>query len=216
MAKKINFEVGSVVRCIKNDNFERMLIINKNYIVDKIDDKTIDVRSKLQTFKNIPIEYFQLNEYNFKEERSIIEDIKLIDDVYNNNIEEQIADVNYIYAYYAMKKNDAIKKLSILEDGFSIWYHETIMQLDNDLTKNILDPKLVKDIRSQYSTQNKEERLIIKYRKKEYEDWKNAIREQTKVVNDLSTIVKSIEMKSLNLNVINKNRLFELGTYPNN
>lgn len=212
----MKLEVGNIVKCIKNVDYERILIINKNYIVDKVENGTIDIRSKLQTFKNIPIDYFQLNEYNFKEERNIIEDIKLIDDIYNNNIEEQIADVNYIYAYWTMKKNDAIKKLSILEDGFSIWYHETIMQLDNDLTKNILDPKLVKDIRSQYSTQNKEERLVIKYKRKEYEDWKSAIREQTKVVNDLSAIVKSIEMKSLNLNVINKNRLFELGTYPNN
>ena len=106
--------------------------------------------------------------------------------------------------------------MSILEDGYTIWYNETFMQLDEDLTKNILDPKMVKDIRAQYSTQNKELRLIIKYRKKDYQDWQNAIREQQKIVDDLTSIVKSIEMKSLNLNVINKNRLFEMNTYPNN
>ena len=209
----MKFQVGNIVKCIKNVDFERILIINKNYIVDKVENGTVDVRSKLQTFKNIPIDYFQLNEYNFKEERSIIEDIKLIDDIYNNNIEEQIADVNYIYAYWAMKKNNAIKQLSLLEDGFTIWYNETFMQLDNDLTKNVLDPKIIKEIRSQYTTQAKEERLIIKYKKEEYQKWKDSIREQTKIVNDLTAIVKSIEMKSLNLNVLNKNRQFEMNNF---
>lgn len=210
------FKIGDIVKCVKNDNFERMLILNKNYIVENVYDNAIDVKNKLQTFKNIPITYFELNNFDFREERSIINDIKLIDDIYNGNLEEQIAEVNYIYAYYAMKKNDAAKKLSILEDGYTIWYNETFMQLDEDLTKNILDPKMVKDIRAQYSTQNKELRLIIKYRKKDYQDWQNAIREQQKIVDDLTSIVKSIEMKSLNLNVINKNRLFEMNTYPNN
>lgn len=209
------FKIGDIVKCIKNDNFERMLILNKNYIVENVYDNAIDVKNKLQTFKNIPITYFELNNFDFREERSIINDIKLIDDIYNGDLEEQIAEVNYIYAYYAMKKNDAVKKLSILEDGYTIWYNETFMQLDEDLTKNILDPKMVKDIRAQYSTQNKELRLIIKYRKKDYQDWQNAIREQQKIVDDLTSIVKSIEMKSLNLNVINKNRLFEMNTYPN-
>lgn len=212
MSNKI-FEVGSVVRCIKNDDFERMLIINKNYIIDKIENGTVDVRSKLQTFKNIPIDYFVLNEYNFREERSIIEDIKLIDDVYNNNIEEQIADVNYIYAYWSFKRNDLIRQLSLLEEGYTIWYNETVMKLDEELTKNILDPKIVKDIRSQYTTQAKEERLVIKYRKDEYMKWKQDIRDTEKQLNDYTTIVKSIEMKSLNLNVLNKNRQFELNNF---
>ena len=59
MSNKI-FEVGSVVRCIKNDDYERMLVINKNYIVDKIENGTIDVRSKLQIFKN-PLECLKEN-----------------------------------------------------------------------------------------------------------------------------------------------------------
>jgi len=210
------FKVGDIVKCVKNDNFERMLILNKNYIVENVYDNAIDVKNKLQTFKNIPITYFELNNFDFREERSIINDIKLIDDIYNGDLEEQIAEVNYIYSYWCFRKNDAVKKLSILEDGYTIWYNETFMQLDEDLTKNILDPKMVKDIRAQYSTQNKELRLIIKYRKKDYQDWQNAIREQQKIVDDLTSIVKSIEMKSLNLNVINKNRLFEMNTYPNN
>lgn len=210
------FKVGNVVKCIKNENFERMLVLNKNYIVDNVFGDFIDVRSKLQTFKGIPNDYFQLNEYNFKEERSIIEDIKLIDDVYNNNIEEQIADVNYIYAYYAFKMNDAIKQLSLLEEGFTIWYNETVIQIDNDLTKNILDPKTIKDIRSNYTTQAKEERLVIKYRKEEYMKWKDNIRETEKLLNDYKAIVKSIEMKSLNLNVLNKNRQFEMNNLSSN
>lgn len=211
------FQIGNVVKCIKNEKYERMLVLNKDYIIEKInnDSKTLDVRSKLQTFKDVPEEYFILHEYNFQEERNIIDDIRLIDDVYNNNIEEQIVDVNYIYAYWAFKKNKAIKELSILNDGYTIWYNETVMKLDEDLTKNILDPKIVKDIRAQYATINKELRLVIKYKKDEYQKWQEAIREQEKLVNDYTAIVKSIEMKSLNLNVINKNRQYEMMTYPN-
>ena len=79
--------------------------------------------------------------------------------------------------------------------------------------KNVLDPKMVKDIRSQYTTQAKEERLVIKYRKEEYQKWKDNIRDTQTKLNDYTTIVKSIEMKSLNLNVLNKNRQFELNNF---
>ena len=43
--------------------------------------------------------------------------------------------------------------------------------------------------------------------------WKQDIRDTEKQLNDYTTIVKSIEMKSLNLNVLNKNRQFELNNF---
>lgn len=197
------FVKNDKVKCISNDGFERLLKKGQIYTVYGFDETGIDIGFA----KNFPEQLFQKIEntkYDFTETRSELEDIFWSKDMEIYELEDKIAEMNYLQKYWGDKLEDKLKELKMLELGFETWYDNTIEKVLTDLTKT-MDDKTKKEFLKNYSSQVKERRLVTMTCKEEYEDWQKSIIEKEHEIGKLKMTVKSLETKAINLNIINKN-----------
>lgn len=197
------FEKKDKVRCINNQGFERLIQKGQIYTVYDIDKTGIDIGYS----KNFPENLFKKVEnqtYNLTEERSELEDIFWLKDLEIYELEDKIAEMNYLQKYWADKLEDKLKELKILKLGFETWYDTKVEEVISSLTKT-MDDKTKKEFLKNYSSQAKEKRLVTIACKEEYEQWQKSIIDKEYEVGKLKSTVSSLETKAINLNIINKN-----------
>lgn len=193
------------VKVVSNEGFEQYLKKGQTFQVCAVDDKgEIDIGFK----RNFPAELFILDKQpkcDFTEERDILTDIFWTKDLEIPELEEQIAQVNYLQAYYGQKLEQSVKELKILELDFDIWYDKTIERVMTDSLKSCGDNKTRADFEKKYNAANKERRLVTLTYPEEYHRKRMDIIEKEEEIGKLKTVLKSLETKAINLNIINKN-----------
>lgn len=193
------------VKCIKNENYERVLIIGQIYTVYDIDENGLDIGYS----NNFPEEYFtkiENKKYDLSEERSELSDIFWTKDMEIWELEDKIAEMNYIQKYWGDKLEEKLQQLKILKMAFEIWYDQTISDNINKLICN-MDEKDKKDFIKNYSAQYKERRIItlIPETAKKYEEKQKEIFNLEAEIGKLKMTVESLKTKAINLAIINKN-----------
>ena len=193
------------VKVVKTDGYEEYLKKGEKYTVfDILPDNTIDIGFS----RNFPADLFVViteEKCDFNEERDILTDLFWSKDMEIPELEEQIAKVNYLQAYYGLKLEHLIQELKILELGFDTWYDRIAEQEITKAVKELTEPKDKKEFLKNYSTQAKERRFVTLTHGKEYEDWRKQIIEKEYEIGKLKTVIKSLDTKAINLNIINKN-----------
>lgn len=200
----IPFQKKDKVKVIKTEGFEEFLKKGQIYTIFDIDETGIDIGFS----RNFPVALFALVEpdkCDFTEERDILQDVFWSKDLEIPELEEQISKINYLQAYYGLKMEKLIKELKILELGFDTWYDKTIEEEIDKVSKQFTDPKDKKEFLKNYSTQAKERRLLTLAHSTEYEEWRKSIIEKEYEIGKLKNILKSLDTKAINLNIINKN-----------
>lgn len=200
----IPFQKKDKVKVIKTEGFEEFLKKGQIYTIFDIDETGIDIGFS----RNFPITLFALIEpdkCDFTEERDILQDVFWSKDLEIPELEEQISKINYLQAYYGLKMEKLIKELKILELGFDTWYDKTIEEEIDKVSKQFTDAKDKKEFLKNYSTQAKERRLLTLAHSAEYEEWRKSIIEKEYEIGKLKNILKSLDTKAINLNIINKN-----------
>lgn len=192
------------VKVVSNEGYEEFLKKGQTFTVFDIDDTGLDIGFA----RNFPQELFVLandEQCNFTEERDILTDLFWSKDMEIPELEEQIAKVNYLQAYYGLKLENLIKEHKILELGFETWYDRTAEQEIEKAKLKITDLKEQKEFLKNYSTQAKERRFVTLTHSKEYEDWRKQIIEKEYEIGKIKSVLKSLDTKAINLNIINKN-----------
>lgn len=195
---------GDKVKCIKNDGYERILEKGYFYEVFIINEKenTIDIGKE----REFPIDYFIEDKHDFTEKRNELEDIFWSKDLEIYELEDKIAEINYLQKYWGDKLEDKLKELKIIKMAFEIWYDKTIEENIRKITQGMED-KDKKEFLKNYSAQYKEKRLItmIKDTAEEYQNKQIEIINIEHEIGKLKMTVESLKTKAINLNIINKN-----------
>ena len=192
------------VKVIKTDGYEEFLKKGQVYTVLDFDESGIDIGFS----RNFPLELFALvnpDKCDFTEERDVLQDVFWSKDLEIPELEEEISKINYLQAYYGLKMENLVKELKILELGFDTWYDKTIDKEINLALNKITDPKEKKEYLKNYSSQAKERRFLTLTHSAEYEEWRKSIIEKEYEIGKLKNILKSLDTKAINLNIINKN-----------
>lgn len=195
---------GDKVKCIKNDGYERILEKGYFYEVFIINEKenTIDIGKE----REFPIDYFIEDKHDFTEKRNELEDIFWSKDMEIYELEDKIAEINYLQKYWGDKLEDKLKELKIIKMAFEIWYDKTIEENIRKITQG-MEEKDKKEFLKNYSAQYKEKRLItmIKDTAEEYQNKQIEIINIEHEIGKLKMTVESLKTKAINLNIINKN-----------
>lgn len=197
------FKKGDKIKCIKDTGFERILEVGKVYTVFLVFNKKVDVGLD----RDFPIDFFvEIEKHDFTEQREELNDIFWSKDMEIWELEDKIAEINYLQKYWGDKLEDKLKELKILKLAFEIWYDKTIEELIQKFTSS-MDEKEKKEFLKNYSTQAKERRLItmIDEYSKQYEEKQKDIIELEHEIGKLKMTVESLKTKAINLAIINKN-----------
>lgn len=148
-------------------------------------------------------------------ERNLIDDISINvdDDLYNTS--KKVADGPYLVEYYGKIANQEIKEYNLLKTGYNIWYNEKVESAIKtliDSTPNAnSDSKIRKELRDNYySTQAKEERLVIKYFKQEYIKWQDQLELKREQMSNAQLALEAIKTRNIDLNQLLKNKQQEV------
>ncbi|MCM1260586.1 MAG: hypothetical protein NC222_06485 [Staphylococcus sp.] len=194
---------GDKIKCIKDTGFERILEVGKFYTAYCLDEKKVDIGLD----RDFPIEFFvEADKHDFTEERDELSDIFWSKDMEIWELEDKIAEINYLQKYWGDKLEDKLKELKILKMAFEIWYDNTIEEAVHKFTAGMND-KDKKEFLKNYSAQAKERRLItmIPEYSEQYEQKQKDIIELEYEIGKFKMTLKSLETKAINLAIINKN-----------
>ena len=194
---------GDKIRCISDKGFERILEKNKIYTLYAINDNKVDVGLD----RDFPLDLFvEADKHDFTEQRDELTDIFWSKDLEIWELEDKIAEINYLQKYWGDKLEGKLKELKLLKMAFEIWYDKSIEDAINKITQGMVD-KDKKEFLKNYSTQAKERRLItmLKEYSEEYEKKQKEIIETEYEIGKLKMTVESLKTKAINLAIINKN-----------
>lgn len=147
------------------------------------------------------------------EKRNLIEDIAINvdDDLYSTS--KKMAEGALLLEYYGKIANSAIKTFNILKTAYNIWFSEKLDEAIQKLLSSVqnVDQKTRKELRDiYYSTQAKEERLIIRYFKEEYIKKQDDLELQREEVNNAQLALEAIKTRNINLSQLLKNKQQEI------
>lgn len=148
------------------------------------------------------------------EKRDLIKDITLSadDDLYVTS--QKTAEGPYLVEYYGKIANEKIKEFNLIKTGYNIWYNEKVDEAISELirtTPNSSDPKVKKELKDMYFTsQAKEERLVIKYYKQEYVKWQDQLELAREAMNNAQLALEAIKTRNINLSQLLKNKQQEV------
>lgn len=144
------------------------------------------------------------------ENRNLLDDIKISadDDLYN--VSKKLADGPFLIDYYGKIANKEIKEFNLLKTGYEIWYGEKVNEAINILmknTENSSDPKIKKELKENYySTQAKEQRLVISYFKSEFVKWQDTLELKREKMNNAQLALEAIKTRNFDLSQLLKNK----------
>ena len=147
-------------------------------------------------------------------ERNLLEDISINvdDDLYNMSV--KVANGPILIEHYGKLANQEVKEYNLIKTGYNIWYNEKVDQAIFKLlqdTPNSSDPKVKKELRDMYySSQAKEERLVIKYFKQEYIKWQDQLELKREKMNNAQLALEAIKTRNIDLNQLLKNKQQEV------
>ena len=148
------------------------------------------------------------------EKRDLIKDITLSadDDLYATS--QKTAEGPYLVEYYGKIANEKIKEFNLIKTGYNIWYNEKVDEAISELvriTPNSSDPKVKKELKDMYfSTQAKEERLVIKYYKQDYIKWQDQLELKREEMNNAQLAFEAIKTRNINLSHLLTNKQQEV------
>lgn len=149
------------------------------------------------------------------DKRNLIDDININvdDDLYT--MSAKLATCPYLIEYYGKEANKVIKEFNLLKIGYDLWFSEklelAIKQLFIDNPSAAEDPKLKKELKDlNYSTQAKEERLVAKYFRPEYNSWKVSLEAKKEEMNNAQIALEAIKTRNVNLAQLVKNKQMEI------
>lgn len=149
------------------------------------------------------------------EKRNLIDDININIDEDLYTMSTKLAAGPSLIEYYGKEANKIIKEYNILKIGYDIWFSEkldlAIKQLMKDNPDAANDPKLRKELKDlNYATGAKEERLVAKYFRVEYDSWKISLETKREEMNNAEVALEAIKTRNVNLAQLIKNKQMEI------
>lgn len=148
-------------------------------------------------------------------ERNLLEDIAINvdDDLYNTS--KKVAEGPFLVEYYGKIANSEVKEYNLMKIGYNIWYSEkldaAIKTLISETPNADTDVKVRKELRDNYySTQAKEERLVMRYFKQNYIEWQDKLELKREKMNNAQLALEAIKTRNIDLNQLLKNKQQEV------
>ena len=149
------------------------------------------------------------------EKRNLIDDISINIDEDLYTMSTKLASGPALIEHYGKEANKIIKEYNLLKIGYDLWFSEkldsAIKQLLKDNPTANEDAKLKKELKDlYYATQAKEERLVARYFRVEYDSWKVSLEPKREEMNNAELALEAIKTRNVNLAQLIKNKQMEI------